>query len=140
MNFYEWRERRGENADAESERLASLALDAAFEVHTALGAGHPEKVYEEALCHELELRGIPFARQARMIIYYKGREVGESWADILVGSKVVLELKSVEHLSDVHVSQALGYLVALRLRLALLLNFNVAHLKEGIRRVARDPA
>jgi GxxExxY protein len=107
-------------------------------VHTALGPGHPEKVYEEALCHELTLRQIPFTRQARVFLRYKGKEVGESCVHILVGDRVVLELKSIERFTDVHVSQALAYLAALKLRLALLINFNVAHLKQGIKRAIRD--
>lgn len=139
MNFYEWREQRGENADPETEHLGSLFLNAAFEVHTALGPGHPEKVYEEALCHELDLRGIAYQRQCPIKVFYKGKEVGEGWVDLLVGGRLIVELKSVESLSEVHVAQVISYLVATGLRLGLLINFNVAHLKQGIKRVVRDP-
>jgi GxxExxY protein len=138
MDFYQWRERRGEAADAEAEHMASLVLNAAFEVHTVLGAGHAEKVYEEALCHELELRCIPFQRQAPISILYKGRIVGEGWIDLLVGGKLVVEIKSVDRFADVHQSQFLSYLSATDLRLGLLINFNVAHLKQGIKRIVRD--
>lgn len=139
MDFYEWRERRGESADPETERYTSLLLDAAFDVHNELGAGHAEKTYEEALCHELTLRKIPFVRQAPVPVHYKGKCVGESWIDILVGGCLIVELKSVERFTDVHRSQCIAYPAASGSRLALLINFNVASLKQGIKRIVRDP-
>jgi GxxExxY protein len=139
MDFVEWREQRGEKVDSEAERLATLVIGAGIEVHEQLGPGHSERVYEEALCHELTLRGIPFERQVRFKVLYKTKEVGEGWVDLLVGGRLVVELKSVEQLSNVHREQALAYLVAMNLRLALLMNFNVTYLKDGIKRVVRDP-
>jgi len=136
MDFYEFRERRGEMADEESERLASLVIGAAIEVHKELGPGHPEKVYEEALCHEFELRAIPYRRQVEVKIQYK--DVGKSWIDLLIGERLIVELKTVERFADVHVSQCTGYLAATKLRLALPINFNVALLKQGIKRVVCD--
>ncbi|HVT87402.1 MAG TPA: GxxExxY protein [Tepidisphaeraceae bacterium] len=139
MDFYELQERRGEHADPEAERFASLILDAVFEVHNQLGPGHSERIYEESLCHELELRKIPYIRQAPVPVNYKGKNVGESFADLIVGGVVIVELKSVECLTDVHRCQVISYLAATGLRLGLLINFNVASLKQGIKRVVRDP-
>ena len=138
MDFYEFRERRGENADAETEKLASLVIGAAIEVHKELGAGHPEKIYQEALCHELDLRQIAYRRQVEVNIQYKGKQVGKIWIDLLVGDRLIVELKSIERFADVHVSQCNGYLAATKLRLALLINFNVAVLKQGLKRVVCD--
>jgi GxxExxY protein len=138
MVFFDWREQRGERADAESEKLASLVIGAAIEVHKELGPGHPENLYEEALCYELELRRIPFRRQVPVTIYYKGREVGKSWLDLVVGKRLIVELKAVEKLADVHIGQCNAYLAAMKLQLALLMNFNVELLKPGLKRVVRD--
>ena len=139
MSFAEWREQRGESIDPEAERLANLAIGAGIEVHDALGPGHGEKTYEEALCHELKLRGIPFERQVQVKVFYKGKQVGVGWIDLLIGGCLVVELKSVESLCDVHREQTLAYLAAKGLRLGLLMNFNVVLLKNGIKRVVRDP-
>jgi GxxExxY protein len=138
MDFYEWRERRGESADEESERLATLVTGAAIEVHKELGPGHPETVYEEARCHELDLRQIPYLRQVPVTIRYKGKDVGKNWIDLRVGDRLIVELKSIEHFSDVHIAQCNAYLAATRQRLALLINFKVALLKRGIKRVVCD--
>ena len=139
MDFFELRAARGEIADEESERFATLAIGASIEVHEALGPGHAEKVYEAALCHELDLRGIPYQRQVPVMLFYKGKQVGEGWIDILVGDRLVLELKSVEQLVKVHRGQVVAYLAATKLRLGLLMNFNVEQMRQGIKRVVRDP-
>ena len=138
MDFFEWRERRGESADEESERLATLVIGAAIEVHRELGPGHPEKVYEEALCHELDLRQIPYERQVPVTIHYKGKEVGQSWLDLLVAKRLIVELKCIDHFSEVQIAQCDAYLAATNLRLALLINFKVTMLKHGLKRVVRD--
>ena len=121
--------------DDETEDLAQRVIGAAIEVHSRLGAGLPESAYKLALSYELELRGIPHEKEARVPICYKGREVGVGCVDILVGGKLVLELKVVEALHEVHRAQALSYLRALKLKLAVLINFNALYLKDGIRRV-----
>ena len=139
MDFVEWRERRGETADEESEKLATLVIGAFIEVHKELGAGHAESTYERAICYELELRGIPFQCQAPMEVTHKGQVVGTGKIDILVGGKLILELKSVDQLNDVHRGQVVSYLTAKGLRLGLLMNFNVAVAKNGVKRVVRDP-
>lgn len=120
---------------AELDRLANAVIGAAIEVHRVLGPGYVESVYEEALAVELELRGIPFARQIPAAVDYKGHAVGEGRLDLLVGGKLVVELKAVEALAPIHSAQVISYLKATGHELGLLINFNVALLKEGIRRI-----
>jgi GxxExxY protein len=117
------------------ERAASGVIGAAIEVHRALGPGFLEAVYEEALAVEMELRGIPFRRQVPIALDYKGRPVGEAIVDLLVDECLIVELKAVAALGDIHVAQALSYLRAMDLRLALLINFNVSLLTSGLKRV-----
>ena len=117
------------------EALAHQFIGAALEVHKELGPGYLESVYEEALCHELSLRGIQFSRQYVINVEYKGHRVGESRVDLLLEGAVVVELKAVESLAPVHEAQIISYLKATHCRLGLLINFNVSLLKEGIRRI-----
>lgn len=121
----------GELAD----HWASEVIGAAIEVHRKLGPGYLEAVYEEALAVELHLRGIPFVRQATVAVNYKGYMVGEGRLDIVVADMLIVELKTVERLSEVHVAQIIPYLKATHLQLGLLINFNVPALKQGIQRV-----
>jgi GxxExxY protein len=125
---------------AEVNRLSHDVIGAALEVHRVLGPGFLESVYEEALCAELELRRIPFVRQAPLPIWYKGRVVGEGRMDLLVGDCLVVELKAVEVLAPIHSVQLLTYLRATGHKLGLLINFNVAVLKHGIKRVVLSHA
>jgi len=118
----------------EEESVARAIVDAALEVHRAIGPGFLESVYEEALAHELTLRGVPYVRQPVVEIGYKGHRVGEGRLDFIVGGCVVVELKSVDALADIHTAQALSYLKATGLQLALLINFNATLLKNGLRR------
>jgi len=115
--------------------LSAQVVDAALEVHRNLGPGFFESVYEEALAVELHLRKVPFERQVPIGVNYKGFSVGESRLDLLVDKCLVVELKAVEYIAPVHVAQALSYLKASRLTLALLMTFNVRILRQGIRRV-----
>lgn len=117
------------------DRWATVVVDAALEVHRLLGPGFLESVYEEALCAELRSRGIPFERQKTFAVDYKGEKIGEGRMDLEVAGCLVLEIKAVEKLAPVHTAQVLSYLKATGYRLALLINFNVALLKEGIKRV-----
>lgn len=116
--------------------LSKEVIGAAMEVHTTLGPGYLEATYEEALAGELRERGIVFVRQSPVEIHYKGAIVGQQRIDFLVGQELILELKSVESLIPVHAAQVRSYLVALGLELGLLINFNVPHLRDGIKRVA----
>jgi|SRR4051812_27874693 GxxExxY protein len=135
MDFYEFRSRDLARLDDALEELAHRVIGAAIEVHEHLGAGLPECDYRDALSHELGLRGIPVAREYPVPILYKGKEVGFSRLDLLVADVLIVELKSVECLGAVHRGQCITYLKATGLQLALLINFNVSALKDGIKRV-----
>ena len=116
-------------------QLTGKVIGAAIEVHRELGPGFTKSVYEEALCREFELQGIPFERQPRFEVFYKGEKVGEGRVDMLVGGMVIVELKAMEALAPVHSAQVLSYLKMSGLTIGLLLNFNCAVLKNGIKRI-----
>ena len=120
---------------ADIDAIAAELLDAAIEVHRALGPGFLETVYEEALCFELALRCIPFVRQSSVQVHYKGRIVGDARIDLLVAERLIVELKAIEQIAPIHLAQAMSYLKATKLPLALLLNFNAPLLLRGVRRV-----
>ena len=126
---------RVKGLDENLERQATNVIGAALEVHRLLGPGFLEHVYEEALCVELGLRGIPFARQPAIAVKYKGKLVGEGKLDLLVGDGLIVELKAVDALAPVHIAQVISYLRITGLKLALLINFNVSNLRLGIKRV-----
>ena len=128
-----------EEPSVELDRLAHRVIGAAIEVHRLLGPGFLEAVYEEALCIELALRGLPFARQIPIGVEYKGQKVGEARLDLLVDTSLVVELKAVECIAPIHVAQTLSYLKATRLRLGLLITFNATTLQRGIKRVIHTP-
>ena len=118
------------------EELTREILAAATEVHKALGPGLLESAYEECLCHELSLRGLAFTRQVPLPVAYKGVKLDCGYRlDIVVDDQVILELKSVEAVSPLHKAQLLTYLRLSGKRVGLLLNFNVALLKDGITRL-----
>ena len=119
----------------ELDQLAYEVIGAAMEVHRALGPGYLESVYEEALCVELRERGLSFERQLEIAIDYKGHAVGKGRLDLFVENKLVVELKTIERFAPIHKAQAISYLKATGLELALLINFNVPLLKEGVKRV-----
>ncbi|MCA8918354.1 MAG: GxxExxY protein [Planctomycetes bacterium] len=121
--------------DAELDALARSVVDAAFQVHKALGPGYLESVYEAALCVELRNRQVPFRSQVSFGIEYSGERVGEGRLDLLVGERLIVELKAVESLAPIHQAQVISYLKATGHTLALLINFNVPLLKQGIRRI-----
>ncbi|MEW6249675.1 MAG: GxxExxY protein [Planctomycetota bacterium] len=119
----------------ELNQLTRQIIGAAIEVHRVLGPGLLESVYEEALCVELTLRSIPFARQRPVDLVYKGHPVGKGRVDLLVQNAVVVELNAVDMLLEVHAAQLASYLRTTGYRLGLLINFNMALLKDGIRRI-----
>ncbi|MEM9416375.1 MAG: GxxExxY protein [Planctomycetota bacterium] len=130
---------RRQEPSTELDALAHNVIGAAIEVHRTLGPGYPESIYEEALCYELELQGIPFERQKTIHVSYKGRPCGTGKMDLLIDSQLVVELKTVEDVLPKHKSQAKAYLVATNGQLALVINFNVALLKDGLYRVIHNP-
>ena len=117
--------------------LTSQVIGAAIEVHRHLGPGFLESVYETALCFELAERGLRFSRQHPISVEYKGQSVGEGRLDFLVEGRLVVELKAVEQLHNIHVAQVISYLKATQLSFGLRMNFNVKVLKDGIRRIVR---
>ena len=121
--------------DKRTDEMAHAVIGAAIEVHRQLGPGFLESVYEEALCVELTDREIFFERQREIGVLYKERPIGKHRIDLLVGQSLIVELKTVEALADIHKAQVISYLKATRLSLGLLINFNVPILKNGIQRV-----
>jgi GxxExxY protein len=114
--------------------ITEIVIGCAFRVHNTLGAGFLEKVYENALIHELRKSGLGAAQQAEINVYYDGVEVGHFAADLLVESIVLIELKAAKALDDIHLAQCLNYLRATGLKICLLLNFGGPKLQ--IKRVA----
>ena len=131
--------KRFEEPDAQLDRLASGVIGACIEVHSHLGPGYTEAVYERALCHEFRLRPIEFERQVPLSIIYKTQPVGEHRLDLLVGGRLIVELKAVEALGAIHSVQLRSYLKARGERLGLLINFNVPSLLRGVRRIVWTP-
>lgn len=117
--------------------IAHEIVDAAYQVHVALGPGLLESVYEIALAHELSKRGLPVTRQQEIPIFYDGLQFDQGFrADLVVDDKVIVEIKSVETLNPAHHKQLLTYLRLAQKRLGLLINFGAPLIKHGIHRIA----
>ena len=110
--------------------LSYAIVGAAMEVHRILGPGFLEAVYQKALVHELNLRGICFEQFKRLPVTYKGMPIGEYEADFVIEGKIILEIKAVSALHPRHEAQAHHYLTATGLRLAILLNFGAESLQQ----------
>ena len=119
-----------------ADKLTEMIVGAAIEVHKILGPGLLESIYEEALCHELVVRGLRVKRQMEIDVIYKGKVIKGQRLDILVNDEVVVELKSVSSLSEVAIAQTLSYLKATSLKRALLISFGEKKLIDGIRRIS----
>ncbi len=114
-------------------------IGAAIEVHREIGAGLLESAYEQCLCHELSLRGMNFQRQVDLPVVYKGVRLDCGYRmDVVVEDTVVVELKTVDKLLPIHEAQLLTYLKLYHRQLGLLLNFNVAVLKDGLKRIVNN--
>jgi GxxExxY protein len=117
----------------EDERTRRIIGAAIVEVHRHLGPGLLESAYEECLCHELHLRGIPFLRQVPLPVEYKGVKLDCGYRlDLLVDEAVIVELKCVDAILPIHEAQLLTYLRLAGKRVGLIINFNVPVLKKGI--------
>jgi GxxExxY protein len=117
--------------------IASDVLNICFDIHKRYGPGLFEKVYEEILCYELTKRGIDFKRQFPIPVTHDDVKLEIGFvADIIIEDLLLIELKSVAKLEDVHFKQVLTYLKLTGLRLGLLINFNEVLLKNGIKRIA----
>ncbi len=116
--------------------IARVIVDAAYKVHTTLGPGLLESVYEAALAYELQQRGLAVAKQVSIPVAYENVRFEEGFrADLIVEDKVIVELKAVEEVLAVHKKQLLTYLRLADKRLGLLINFGAALIKDGISRI-----
>ncbi len=116
--------------------ITGKIVDAAFQIHTRLGAGLLESVYEAVMAYELKKRGLRFERQKPIPVVYEGIHLGEGFrADFIVENLVIIELKSVEVIAPVHKKQLLTYLRLTNKHLGLLINFNTDLIKNGITRI-----
>ncbi len=115
--------------------LATIAVDICFKIHTTLGPGLLESVYEAAFAYELDKRNIPYARQKGIVANYEDAVLDVGFrGDIIMENKLIVEIKSVEHLEKVHHKTVLTYLKLTGIKLAILVNFNVNLIKDGIHR------
>jgi GxxExxY protein len=122
---------------SELDAIGKAVVDSAFAVHTRLGPGLLESVYETCLCIELQKRSLPFKRQVALpIVYDEVTIAGALRIDVLVAESVVVEVKASELMLPVYEAQLLTYLKLSSRRLGYLINFNVAMIKNGIRRMA----
>jgi GxxExxY protein len=120
----------------EKEKIFKLLLDCSFRIHTALGPGLLESAYEECLLYELRNLGLTVRKQVPMPLVYKDIKLDAGYrVDLLLEECIIVEIKSVETLCDIHLAQILTYLKLSSCTLGLLVNFNVSHLREGIRRI-----
>ncbi|MBC8215779.1 MAG: GxxExxY protein [Candidatus Marinimicrobia bacterium] len=119
-----------------SDKLTESIIGGAIEVHKILEPGLLESIYEEALCHELKLRGLTVAQQKEVDVVYKNKVIKGQRLDILVNNQVIVELKSVSALPEVAMAQTLSYLKATGLKRALLINFCEKKLIDGIKRIS----
>lgn len=120
----------------EVDQITGSIVDAAMKVHTALGPGLLESVYEKCLKHELMKRGLKVESQVWLPVVYDGVVIeGGYKIDLLVEDRVIVELKVAEQILEVHKAQLLSYLKLANKEVGLLINFNVVHLRHGIRRL-----
>ena len=117
------------------DELATIAVDICYKIHTTLGPGLLESVYESAFACELKKREIPYLRQPEIPVYYDGEclDVGFR-ADIIIGGNLLVEIKSVENLEKIHHKIVVNYLKLTEIKLAILVNFNVNLIRDGIHR------
>ena len=128
--------------DAETQsfnELTERVIGACIEIHRALGPGLLESAYEECLCYELSQAGMKFERQKPLPVNYKDVKLDCGYRlDLVVEEKIIIELKAVESLLPIHEAQLLTYLKLSGITLGLLINFNVAMLKQGIKRIVNN--
>ena len=124
------------SAQGERDTLTESVIGLAIEVHRALGPGLLESAYQECFCYELKAKGIAFGRQVALPVVYKSVKLDCGYRmDLVVDDRLVVELKTVERILPIHEAQLLTYLRLSGIRTGLLLNFNTAVLKNGIKRM-----
>ena len=117
-------------------QIATKIIDAAFEVYTELGPGLLESVYSYCLARELKLLGLKVQSELELPIHYKDEKLKQFYkVDLLVNERVIIELKATETFHEVHYAQLLTYLKLSKIKLGILINFNTAYLKSGVKRV-----
>lgn len=122
--------------EAETEQVATQIVDACFKVHSALGPGLLESVYEVCLAHEFQKRGLAFERQKVLAVVYDGVQIESGLRlDFLVENRCIVEMKAIEEIAPIHQAQVLTYLKLTGIRLGLLVNFNVMRIKDGLKRI-----
>lgn len=116
--------------------IAKAIVDAAYKTHVTLGPGLLESVYEMVLFKELTKKGLNCVQQVYVDVFYEGDVIRQAFrADMIVENKVIIEIKSVEEIAPIHIKQLRTYLILSKLKLGLLINFNVDLIKDGIIRV-----
>lgn len=119
--------------------IARIIVNVAFQIHTKLGPGLLESVYEEIMCYELLKSGLKVDRQKPIPVFWDNKKLEIGFrADLVVEDKVIIELKSVQELLPVHFKQLLTYLKLSELKLGLLINFNENLIKDGVKRVVNN--
>ena len=119
--------------------LATVIIDCCFQIHTKLGPGLLESVYEEVLYYELKTKGLSVERQKALPVLRKDLKMNLGFrTDLIVANKVIIEIKSVEEIHPVHPKQLLTYLKLTDLKLGLLINFNSPLMKTGIKRIVNN--
>jgi GxxExxY protein len=121
--------------DDDCEALVTRTIGCCIRVHRELGPGLLERTYARAIAIELDMEGIPFEVEKRFEIHYRGHWLSDHRVDVVVADQVLLEIKALDRLAPVHMAQVMSYLRLSGLRVGLLLNFNVAVLPDGLRRV-----
>ena len=139
MNSFAAKDAKDAKESMNEEYIGKQVVDARIKVHSVLGAGLLEGVYGACMAHELEKRGLQVKRQITLPIEYDDLKVDNAFRiDLLVDDKVVLELKAIDKLLPVHSAQLLSYLKLGKYKLGFLLNFNVVHMKDGIKRMVNN--
>lgn len=119
--------------------LATIVVNLCFKIHKTLGPGLLESVYEEVLCYELKKAGLSFTRQEKFSVVYEGIEMTRAFrADVIVERKLIVELKSVETIIPAYPKILLTYLKLTNIKLGLLINFNEAFIRNGIKRIVNN--
>jgi GxxExxY protein len=120
---------------AATENVGTAVIGAAIEVHRQLGPGFLEKIYQEALCLELDSRRIRYERERAVLVYYRNVPIPGQRIDLIVDNCVLVELKAAARIERAHEARVISYLPTTGLRLGLLLNFNECTVKEGLKRI-----
>ncbi len=132
-------DRAGAHLKLELNPMSRVILDSAFQVHTALGPGLLESAYHGCLVHELRKRGLRVQTEVTLPVRYDGILIDLGYRlDIVVEESIIIELKAIDKLLPIHQAQLLSYLKLSGKQLGFLLNFNVLHMKEGIKRIVNN--